>query len=360
MKMISESIDFILSHFSNQSSLFPRKMMTNQRRYQFAIYSKDEIVEYCKQADYIDCRVGAYPEYTQYKGIVRQSPDFVFVDLDLTNFNNDMEKLDSILKRIKNKIERLGGSLTILWTGNGYHVYLPLTAMVLDQEDIFSKENFPNLFQENFSKYYGYSVSEVFLKFAKEYLSNGKADSLHHPKYGNSLTRIPGTYNSKCLNRGLGREESEVKIIERWDGKRLPIQLLLKDFRRWIMQEEVNYNKNPQKRMKQSRLNMVNSPSNSTIKWIERLLEIPLGDYRKYCLWRILGPYLLNVRKLSEEDARVIMEEWLQKCDRVRKLDFGPRCNITSIIRGNKHFLPISFTNLNEENNEIFLLLTKS
>ena len=324
-------------------------MMTNQRKYQFTIYSKEEIVEYCKNADYVDCRVGAYPEYTKYKGIVRQPPDFVFVDLDLSNFNNDISRIERVLKRIKNKIEKLGGSCTILWSGNGYHVYLPLDALVLDQIDIFSKDNFPSLFQSDFSKYYGYSVSEVFLKFAKDYFSKGKADPLHHPKYGNSLVRIPGTFNSKCLNRGLSKEESEVKIIQKWDGKRLPIQFLLKDFRRWITQEEINYAKEIKKSTDKGK-SKEESSNVTNIDWIERLLQTPIEDSRNYCLWAILVPYLLNIKHLSEEDTFKILKEWLQRCNELRKLSFDPKSKIQSTIRSNKGFKPISYSKLKEEN----------
>jgi hypothetical protein len=217
--------------------------MTNKQRWQFAVISKEEILRKCKESDYIDCRVNAYPEYVEFKGIVRQPPDLVFIDLDLANFDNDKNKIDKALKRIVNKIKRLGTEPTVLWSGNGYHVYLPLDALVVDQIEIFSKEKFPRLFQSSFSKYRNYSVSEVFLKFITEYFSNGSADPLHHPKYKNSLVRIPGTFNSKCMNRGLSKEESEVKILQKWDGKILPIQLLLKDFRRWIVQEDINENR---------------------------------------------------------------------------------------------------------------------
>jgi hypothetical protein len=35
---------------------------------------------------------------------------------------------------------------SILWTGNGHHIYLPLTAIVLDHKSIFSRNRFPSLF----------------------------------------------------------------------------------------------------------------------------------------------------------------------------------------------------------------------
>jgi len=355
---LSKSVDFVLSHFDHQKQDFPRTMMTAKQNWQFTVTSREEILRKCEESDYIDCRINAYPEYTEYKGIVRHPPDFVFVDLDLANFNNDKSKLDRILKRTMNKIEGLGSKPTVIWSGNGYHVYLPLAAIVLDQEELFSKDKFPSLFRSPFGKYFGYSVSELFLKFAKDYFTNEKADPLHHPKYGNSLLRFPDTYNSKCLNRGLGKEESKVKVIQRWDGKRLPIQLLLKDFRRWIVQEEINENKKQSKKSKSKRMSFEETnQKGGRIEWIEKLLQTPIEDYRNYCLWVILVPYLLNVKHLSEEDTFANVKDWLERCDRLRKLSFDPKSKIYSTIKGNKEFKPISFVKLKENNRELYYLL---
>jgi hypothetical protein len=36
----------------------------------------------------------------------------------------------------------------------------------------------------------------------------------------------------------------------------------------------------------------------TTIKWIEKgILEHPLSDHTKYIIWRILSPYLSNIKK---------------------------------------------------------------
>jgi hypothetical protein len=32
--------------------------------------------------------------------------------------------------------------------------------------------------------------------------------------------------------------------------------------------------------------------------WIETLLDIPIEDYRKYAIRRIIAPYLINIRKV--------------------------------------------------------------
>ena len=46
------------------------------------------------------------------------------------------------LKKIKEKLQ--GPSPTVLWTGNGYHVYQPIDAFVLEEENIFSKFDQPS------------------------------------------------------------------------------------------------------------------------------------------------------------------------------------------------------------------------
>lgn len=353
-KILYTPIDFILSHFEGQLQLFPRKMMTDKVSWQFTVTSREEILERCKESNFVDCRINAYPEYTEYDGIVRQAPDFIFVDLDLPNFDYDKSKMDRILKGTLNKIYRIGEvKPTVLWSDNGYHIYLPIKAMALDTIDIFAKDNFPSLFGSLSSKYDGYSVSELFVKFTKEYFTNGKSDSQHKPKYKSCLIRFPETYNSKCLNRGLSKEESKVKIIQEWDGKRMPIQLLLRDFRIWITQLEINHRKKLEKPIK----NTFNPINNQKLEWIENPLQTPLADHRKYCLWLILGPYLLNVRKLKDEQASQVMEEWLQKCDKIRKLDFRLRDKIQPIIRGNKSYLPISFVKIKEENENLYTIL---
>lgn len=107
-KYYMKEIDFILTHF--EVPLFPRKMMTSISNGQFTVTSNEEILQRCKEADYIDCRINAYPEYTQYKGNIRQPPNFVFIDLDLSNFSkykNPKKMLDRTLENTLKKYNPL-------------------------------------------------------------------------------------------------------------------------------------------------------------------------------------------------------------------------------------------------------------
>src|SRR5919202_1895913 len=82
-----DGLDFILNHF--QEPLFPRKIMTKKLGYQVEVFNKQQSLEYFKISNYEDCRINAYPPFTEYKGINRTPISFLIVDLDLKDFGND-------------------------------------------------------------------------------------------------------------------------------------------------------------------------------------------------------------------------------------------------------------------------------
>jgi hypothetical protein len=80
-----------------------------------------------------------------------------------------------------------------------------------------------------------------------------------------------------------------------------------------------------------------------------------LSDHRKYIIWRILSPYLLNVKKLPKEEAYSVMKEWLDKCDKLDRLNFNPKIKIKDGLRGaSKGYFPISMEKLKEENRQLY------
>ena len=182
-------------------------------------------------------------------------------------------------------------------------------------------------------KYYGYSVSEVFLKFAKDYFTDGKADPQHRPKYKSCLIRIPNSSNSKCLSEGLSKEESKVKVIQKWNGYRIPIQLLTKYFMRWLIQEEITQRSIIKENKHFQGKNNGSTTNNFQIGWIERLLQRGIPDGRKEALRLILGPYL--TKRKSNEESVAILQKWLDKCNSIKPLDrnFNPKQRIKSSPR---------------------------
>src|ERR671918_1003732 len=139
-RKVQDGLDFILDHFHDP--LFPRKIMTKQLGYQVEIFNKEESLEYFKTSNYEDCRINAYPSFTEYQGINRTPISFLMVDLDLKDFGNESKKGKAVLDRILNKIlqkisESIGGNPTVLWTGNGYHLYQAVSGYILEEYETF-------------------------------------------------------------------------------------------------------------------------------------------------------------------------------------------------------------------------------
>jgi hypothetical protein len=170
--------------------------------------------------------------------------------------------------------------------------------------------------------------SERFLRFAKDNLSNGKADKSSYPSFRSCLLRIPNSLNGKCLARGESLENSKVKIIQEWDGYRSTIKELLYEFRSYLIQKKIDdYNKQKllvanKKRNKNHRYHYPNNNHNNYYyEWIQRILQTPFEDCRKMISSLILAPYLINIKNLSYNDSYKIIKEWLDKCNSIKKLD---------------------------------------
>jgi hypothetical protein len=200
------------------------------------------------------------------------------VDLDLKDFETKKGKvvLDKTLNKTLQKItESIGGTPTVLWTGNGFHVYQPVSGFVLEEYETFYE----------FTKYVDKDLTSTFIQFAEERFTDNAADRLHNPTVKSCLVRIPRSINSKCINK---EEDAEVKIIQKWDGVRPSIQPLLIPFKTWLTQKRIDEKlKNAKFQMTVSR----NQERTNTIKWLEKgILERSLSDHRKYIIWRILSP----------------------------------------------------------------------
>ncbi|MGC1931266.1 MAG: hypothetical protein WA667_20030, partial [Candidatus Nitrosopolaris sp.] len=278
-------------------------------------------------------------------GLNRQVPNFLFIDLDLSRFKS-IEALNRALKKTLKFIkEKLGDNIspTVLWTGNGYHVYLPAMAFILELESIFAEFEEP---------------SRRFIRWTEQFLTNNKADPCHSNSlsFRNCMLRVPGSFNSKLVQLNeKGQivnipESAEVKIIQKWNGVRPSIGPLLSDFYIYLADskiKEIRKNRKPRK-------NSVRYENNHKIQYIETLLQIPIPDHRKYALWRIIAPYLINVRKLSHEVATSIIRMWLNKCDKLRPLvSVNDRIKPNLIAAARVGYLPISFTDLKTENRQL-------
>lgn len=147
-----------------------------------------------------------------------------------------------------------------------------------------------------------------------------------------------------------------VRIIQLWYGQRPAINYLLCDFRRWLINEKV------EQRRRSRKMARAKPTNTAKIWWIEKLLQTPIDDYRKFAIWRILSPYLINIRKCPPGEASNVIRIWLDRCRNPRQLDFSPnnmiKYNISSAMRG--AFLPISLEKLKIENAYLYNVVAKS
>ncbi|HSF49231.1 MAG TPA: DNA primase noncatalytic subunit PriX [Nitrososphaeraceae archaeon] len=338
-KKVNDGIDFLLSHFEGRQRLFPRKMSTfASKGKQFTVYNKEQILNACIISNFLDCRINAYPVLEER---LFQAPNIIFIDLDLSSDLKKLDKnLEKTLKIIKQKLD--GFNPTVLWTGNGYHIYI-----VLDVRPLELIEELRELSNES---------SKQFLRFAESTFTNNKKDSQHNPSFKSCLLRIPGTINSK---NGL-----KVKIIQRFDENNIPSpgNQLLREFRLYLADVDIRksrmikFNKSAGNHYIESQYK---SSASIHYKWIEKLLETPIEDGRKYTLWKILCPYLVNVRKLQYESSYQILDTWLEICNKSRNLDFNPDIEIKVKLSNVKHYNPISIKVLKEDNNNLYLLIKK-
>jgi hypothetical protein len=260
------------------------------------------------------------------------------IDLDLRDFGNAKVNLDRGLDKILKRIGALTqGNPTVLWTGNGYHIYQPMKGFILEEEERFARLKEPD----------GKDLTSKFIQFAEEYLTNKKGDPQHKPTVSSCLVRVPGTTNSKY--------GQEVKIIQRWDGQKPAINFLLRYFRLWLINEKMQHKLMDSKRAR------IKTAIPTMISWIEKLLQTPIDDFRKFAVWHILAPYLINIRKCSADEAFNLIKNWLDKCSQLRSLDFNPNYTIKYNIHSARRsgYLPISLEKLKTENAYLYNVLAR-
>jgi hypothetical protein len=320
---------------------------------QFTVYNKEQILNECIKADFIDCRINAYPFLNNPINSSMQAPNLIFIDLDLNKKLPSYEAKTN-LEKSKNKSiriisERLNGSQpTILWTGNGYHIYV-----VLDSRPLELINELNELSQK---------PSEEFLRYAEMTFSLKKKDSSHNPSFKSSLLRIPYTFNSKNLNINDENDQirSEIKIIQEFDKDNIQsINIkLIRDFRLWLADIDLKRKKTSRFQNKSCEI-ILKSDKVKKYYWIERLLQTPLPCFRRYCLYHILVPYLINIRKLNSEKCYDVLKTWLEKCNILSKISFNMESEIKTRLIAVKNYEPLSLNKLRNENAKLYYLLNK-
>ena len=236
-------------------------------------------------------------------------------------------------RTLRNIEDLLNAHPTVLFTGNGYHVYQPIQAQRL--EDIREFNNTSN-------------PSTKFLRFAALFLSNGKSDPNNYQSIRSCMLRIPGSLNSKCP-----QQSAEVRVIQKWDGFKPTYLLLIGMFQAYLINENMK-----EKIVSRSK----GSYRSDNLSWIEKLIKTPVEDFRKCTVALILAPYLLNIRKVSYDLAFSMIKEWLQKCDSLKSLDFDITHGIRAALlqAAKRQIPPMNLETLKSRNKYLYDLLKVS
>jgi hypothetical protein len=354
---IEDGLDFILSHLEEPH--FPRRISTyltaKNTPWQIMVSSRDEALARFKQSDLKNCRISAYKyPVPTVRGINAQVPNFVMADLDRKDpiFKTDKsfnECLENTLQNFNNKLH--GAKPSVLWSGGGYHLLQPLDAdIVLEMESIFTKFNEP---------------SKNLIRYIEREMTNNKADSAHNGSvaFGNCMVRIPGSFNTKYIR--FNKAQSEVKIVQRWNGYKPDIKWVLRDYWIYLTQEKNNEilatSHRDQRRLRSQWKrgidpNQQKKQANKT-EWIESLYNKSLDDCRYYCIWRIFVPYFINIRMLSQSETFNLIKNWLDRCSQYKRLSFNAKNSINHALRTVRHFRPVSLVDLKTERPILFARL---
>jgi hypothetical protein len=232
-EIIKKNLHFILSHFNNQKHVFPRSIMTLKTKGPIFSDSEDDIFQHFLESEFKDCKINGYPLFDKDYDY-GLSPSFIFIDLDLSICNTckyPKRKLDYILKGALNKMEKtVNGFPTVLWTGNGYHIYLPSKLCSLEVKE--KEKEKEKCYIESVSRYDNENSSSSssvnnemtteFMKFTYKYFTDNHIDLDHISCINSFYVSVPGTINSK-LN-------SKVELIQAWDGRLVDIHAIISSF----------------------------------------------------------------------------------------------------------------------------------
>src|SRR5918994_569858 len=166
--IVERGLDYILSHF--QEPLWPRTISTKTTEgRQVLIDSREEAIARFKRANFLDCRISAYPPnadenpsaIARFQGIKTATPSniIVMIDLDRCNFKTDIGLEMALLRTLNNIKEKLGSEVvpTVMRSGRGYHIILTLNSNGVVLENIKEFEDV-------------YNVSSKFLRFVESHL----------------------------------------------------------------------------------------------------------------------------------------------------------------------------------------------
>jgi len=416
MAINRDNLRFLLSHFD--PPVFPRRISTQlSKNKQFAVNSLEEMLRKFEESDFIDCKVNAYNyigqtvadaaaddddaakpsngngngkhsplspysatttttgladavKLIQQRAMAEPIPSVIFIDLDQKKY------LHKTIRKIKDTFVDEKLEPTVIDSGHGYHIILPVETdpakyYYCPRPDWDKNKLIPgrsNWLASVIAQDYKYGIpanlspANMFIQFAEDYLTSNKADLGHYPSVRSCMVRVPGTYNSECIEEGV---DSEVKIVNRWNGQQTKahILFLINKFYYHVKETHEKRQKMMLKaRKKRLRLEssrrfagsrfeidaktdalsgaikhssgttMMLNPkltdalimeiAHKTHWYIELLFQIAVDDFRKRAVTLLFAPYMITIKQMDSEITEQLIFNWLERCSEARLLDF--------------------------------------
>jgi hypothetical protein len=332
---VMEGLKYILTHTDD---LLPRMISTHATGgAQRPVKNLAEAVVWFKASYYLDCRISAYPKYTDdYISRTGIAPTVLLADIDREHFGTT-EEFESVTAKTYSNFHTIVGSRpTQLWTGGGRHFVIRQQVPVFEKWNRFSKFDQP---------------SRKFLQFEEQLLTDGKADQSHwkSASFNNYMLRVPSTLNSDCVQfDDKGRimhipYDARVRVEKYWD-EITPIvgRTILMQYYNYLQFSKIKelQEQRVRRRMYGRAMKKECIINLHGYDYIDRLLDKPIGNFRKMCIWKIFVPYFVNVKRLSHSEAFDKTRAWLDECNSISRLNFDSKCKINYALKNVGTFFP--------------------
>jgi hypothetical protein len=160
--------------------------------------------------------------------------------------------------------------------------------------------------------------------------------------------------------------------MQRWNGHRPKINLLLGSFYAYLVDQKLNEERKEkeviEQRQKKPQFSKYSTSSTSNdviiIPWIEKLLQTPICDHRKYAIRTIIAPYLATIKGLSYIQSFEIISDWLYgKCGKLERLNNSHSVFEFKIKEAlnwsmSKNWRPLALDRLKRENPQLYSMIT--
>jgi hypothetical protein len=368
----NKDVEFVLSHF--EPPAFPRRISTfGSNCKQYVCESMDQCLEDFALSKWIDCRINAYNYLGEWdqnpqqlgRGFTTQNsdrtrdptsaacvdPSFIMIDIDRKEFPSE-KTFQRALRATQRKIQdaflldKDTNPCTIVATGGGAHLLIPLECdpAKFDAPQLYHKEN---LLQ-------GYNPND-FIRFCARFFAKD-VDKGFYPSTNSTMVRIPGGINSKYKG-----DNAIVKILSKWDGKtKGHILCLLGEFHRHILRE--------QKERQQRRAVVSTAPATldrsgapdaneaQRYWYVQELLSIGIGDFRKRAICLLLAPWCINIQKMDHDTAERALLDWVDRCQVVKPLEFDAYkiINQALVYAESRQYYPLGLFKLKEQEPELY------